>query len=362
LLPAALLLACGSAAAQAVSAGAGVASESYRFADAEVTGLRSVSLLTTPLQARVALPGRAALEVRGAYARGVARRADGTEAVISGFTDTGLRLDVPVGGERLTVSGIVSLPTGLGTRSDEEAEVAAVVAADLLPFHVSDWGAGGAAGLGIGYQRSGGTTGVSARVAYLAGREFRPVAGEPYAYRPGNQLRATLAIDHAVGAASRLALTVGAEHYADDAYQGRNLFRSGDRLQAIGSYAFPVGGTASGIFYAGALHRTNGTALLEISRDMPAQTLLLAGTGLRLRVGRAALVPSADGRVFRRRDGVGQGWLGGIGASLEWPVGGALLVPSARAHFGSVVVREDERSGVTGVDLGLSLRLGRARP
>jgi hypothetical protein len=360
MLPAAALLMASPAAAQRASAAAGISMESYRFSSPEAAGLESISLFTTPLTARVGLPGGSALELTGAYARGALRRSDGSEARVEGLTDTRLRLDVPVAGERLTISGIVSLPTGIGTRSDEEAEVASVIAADLLPFHISDWGTGGAAGLGLAYRHTGGAVGVTAGASYLAAREFEPVAGESFAYRPGNELRATLGLDRTLGSAARLALTVGAQHFAVDALDGRNLFRAGDRYQAIGPYAFPAGRRASGIFYAGALHRTRGTALLDLSRDLPAQNLLMAGTGFRLRIGRTALVPSVDGRLFRRQDGVGQGYLGGLGASLELPLGAALLVPSIRGHLGSVVVREGRESRLTGVDLGLALRLGRA--
>jgi len=68
------------------------------------------------------------------------------------------------------------------------------------------------------------------------------------------------------------------------------------------------------------------------------------------------VVPSVDARVFRSGDGVGQGWLTGLGVSVEMPAGGLMLVPSVRGRFGSVLVREDSQSGITGLELSMTAR------
>jgi hypothetical protein len=334
--------------------------ESYGFATPAAANLESLSLSTLTFGARVPLAGAVTLGLRGSYARAGLRRADGSEAEISGPTDTELSLGVPFrrGALSSSLTAIVVLPTGNSTHTPEEIDVAGVIAADLLPFRISNWGSGGAAGVHASAARSfqGGSVGASA--AYLVAREFEPVEGVAAAYRPGNQLQFQAAFDHAVGGSGKLTLALLAQRYGDDAWGGLNLYRTGNRYQATGAYSFQAGRQASALMYAGAVHRSAGTSLDEIGLDLPAQNLLLAGGGMRMPLGGATLVPSVDARVFRRADGVGQGFLTGIGAALEYPAGGVILVPSLRGRFGSIVEREDSETGVTGFEVGLATRFG----
>src|SRR5690606_23634217 len=126
--------------------------------------------------------------------------------------------------------------------------------------------------------------------------------------------------------------------------------------------AFRAGRTSSGIVYGGAQHRERGSALLDLTRDTPSQQLFLLGGGLRVPVGSGmVLVPSVDGRVHRTGDGIGQGYLGGVGAALEIPSGLARITPALRGHFGNVLIREGTDSRILGLDLSLAISLGGAR-
>ena len=73
------------------------------------------------------------------------------------------------------------------------------------------------------------------------------------------------------------------------------------------------------------------------------------------------LVPSADGRIHRTGDGVGQGYLGGIGAALEIRSGAARITPAGRGHFGNVLIREGTDSRILGLDLSMAISLGGLR-
>lgn len=356
------------------SGGAGAGYETYRFGNAESIGVESVSLFAIPFGARALLFRGTSLEVTGSFARGSLIKPDGTEATISGLTDTDIRVSVPVvGADLVTLSGIVALPTGHTTHTLEEAEVAAIIAADLLPFRVSQWGSGGGAGLGATVARAGEGGGVRLSASYLAAREFEPIAASSgegqFTYRPGNQLRVQLMADRNVGAAGKAALQLTFMHSGDDQTQGINLYQAGGRYQAIGSYSFGVGQGSSGIVYGGALHRTNGVFVpngirelqLQDQDDVAAQTLFMGGTGMRVSAGRGVLIPSVDARLIRAEDGFNQGFNAGAGVSAEWPAAGVTLVPTLRARFGDWLVREGTESGFTGLDLGLTLRLGAPR-
>lgn len=362
LLVPALVLAAPAAAAQGAdglpwTAGAGARMESYAFADADRVGIEQVRLLTVPLAAEARLPGRLRLGIAGAYASAALRRPDGTASTLAGLTDTELRLSVPLAGDWVTLTGVAVLPTGKERLSEEEMQVAAVVASDLLPFGISHWGSGGGVGASLAVARRFGTVGVGVSGGFRASREYQAFEGEGPAYRPGDEAFLRFALDRSFGA-GKATLQAGAHRFAHDRMDGGNLYRSGDRYQLIGSYAFAGGRRASGVVYAGVLHRENGSRLAELAGDVPAQDLFLAGAGARVGIGRAALLPSVDARVFRSADGVGQGYGVGVGASAEVPAGPVVLVPSARLRLGSVLVRDDARSAFTGMELGFTLRRG----
>jgi hypothetical protein len=345
----------------AMDAGVGVGFEVYRFATPEAANIRTLSLLTLPLSARVALPRRASLLVSGRYANGRLVRADGSEVTVSGATDTELQLGIAFGEGNLTstVTGILLLPTGNARHTPAEAEVASVIAADLLPFRVSHWGSGGGGGLNVGVARAfgGGNAGLS--VSYIVAREYEP--NDLFVYHPGNQLQVRAVVDRRVGSAGKASLSLSMEHFSDDALDGTNFFRPGNRYRAMGSYAFALGSRASGVAYLGGVHRAEGDAIVDYFGGFPSQNLLLLGGGMRMPAGRGVLMPSADVRLFRSDDGLGQGSLLGLGAALEWPTGQVTLVPTLRARFGEVVVRTDRESLLTGLDVGLGVRYGGPR-
>jgi hypothetical protein len=344
--------------------GAGATYETYRFQDPEAAGIASLALLTLPFGAAVPLPGRTRMEVTGAFARAALVRRDGTESDMSGLTDTQLRLRIPVAGERVVLSGIAVVPTGSATATREQAEVAGAIASDLLPFRVSHWGSGGGAGMSVSVAHSVGRMGIGFGASYLVSRSFDPVADAGLAaYRPGDQLAVQLALNHSVGNTGKASIQLALQRQGEDQLEGANLFRSGNRYQAVGSYAFRARRTGSGIVYAGGQHRDQGTALLDLTRDTPAQDLLMVGGGLRMPVARnVVFIPSADGRLFRATDGVGQGHLGGVGAAMEIAAQGIRITPRARAQFGSVLVRHGVESGVVGMDLGVTVNFGAIRP
>jgi hypothetical protein len=333
--------------------------EFYGFATPEATNIESLSLSTLTFGARVPLAGATGIGLRGSFARASLRRADGQVAEISGPTDTELSLGLPFRRGSLTssVTAILVLPTGNSTHTPEEVDVAGAIAADLLPFRISNWGSGGAAGLhaSAAHTLQRGSIGFGA--TYLVAREFEPVDGLA-TYRPGDQLQLQAAFDHAVGGSAKLTVSLLAQRYGDDSWAGLNLYRTGNRYQATGSYSFRASARASALLYAAGVHRSAGTSLQEHGAELPSQKLLLAGGGMRLPLGRATLVPSVDARVFRRADGVGQGFLTGIGAALEYPAGTTILVPSVRGRFGSVIEREGSESGITGFEVGLATRFG----
>ena len=95
--------------------------------------------------------------------------------------------------------------------------------------------------------------------------------------------------------------------------------------------------------------------MIEITRDSPAQTLLLMGAGVRVPRGSVVFSPSLDGRLLRNAEGVGQGYLAGLGGTAEWRMGRFSAGPQLRVQMGRVLVREDTQSNVLGGELGVTI-------
>jgi hypothetical protein len=330
--------------------------ESYEFLDRSVVGLERVSLITVPFAARAPVIDRVGIELRGTFAHATAAYADGTDVSLSGPTDTELRANVAVIPERLTLSAGVLLPTGNSTHTLDEAALAGLVAADLLPFRISNWGAGGGFGLASTFTMPAGDFALGLTAGYTIGREFEPAAEEEIAYRPGDELRVRLAVERPIGNSAKMSFLVGTQLYREDEFAGTSVYQPGNRVEGVGSLSFAVGPEAAGIVYAGVQHRGVST-LVANDLETPAQDLVLVGGGLRVPSGILTLVPALDLRIFRREDGVGQGHLASLGAGLEWPLGRVVAIPSLKARFGEVLLWEGAESPVRGVELGLGLRL-----
>jgi hypothetical protein len=355
-------------AAQARSVGAGVLVQTYTFQDAEQAGLADVTLRAAPFGAVLPLGSRLAVQVVGAWAEATVTGPDGSAGTLEGLVDTDVDVALALVPDRVIVTGGFSIPTGDASQTIGEVGVAGVLAAELLPFAVTSWGTGGSAGGELALAFQAGAWGVGMSGGYRSALSYEPLADQAFSYRPGAELRARLSLDRDVGESGTLSLLAGWQRFGEDATSERNLFRPGDRFEAVASYAVALGVSASGLFYASASRRENGTVLVETpdlegATDAPAQALFQAGATFRIPGARVSLLPDVELRAFRSEDGVGQGWLAGAGAELELRLAGRrsgpqlLLAPAGRLRVGHVVVSEGSESGLTGWEAGVTLRL-----
>ena len=345
------------AASQATTGAAGGAHyESYSFGDPTAAGVESLSLLTIPLGAVVRLGTRTDVRVNGAWARGTMTY-EGRETRIEGPIDTEFAATFRLAGGRLAVTGVVLLPTGHATHTTDEAVAAAYFASDLLLFRTSNWGTGGGLGMRASASRRFGSLGAGVSFGYFQGRDFSPVDQSDLTYRPGNNVVARMALDRIVGASGKASLVLTYRGYDDDRLDGANLFRSGTRFQAIGSYAFAFGRRASGVVYGGGLRSSEGTFIGE-APPIAGRTFMVAGAGGRFRVGGAVVVPSVDFRALRASDGLGQGLDTRLGSAVELQIGSTTVVPSVRGHLGRLSISEGVESSVRGTEIAIAVRFG----
>lgn len=363
----ALLVAPPAVAAQ--SFGVGIHRQAYSFDDPSVAGVESVGLFVTPFAAATELGSRVSVGLSGAYARGTARGAGGREATLSGLTDTELVVSYRPGADWLLVSATSSLPTGQASLDTEASFVAALVAAELLPFEIASWGSGGDVGAEVAAATQAGEWGVGMALGYRLAGSFEPTPELPFSYGPGNQLQLRVALDRNVSEASTLSFLLGFQHFSDDQVEGVNLFRSGTRIQSLVTYAFPLGLRSSAMLFGGVNHRANGTVLtddplLAGATDSPSQQLYRTGANLRFPVGRgSAILPKAELMVFRASDGVSQGWVGTLGPVLDLRLSGTatsrqvFVSPSVLLRRGHVIVQEGATSNFSGWEVGVTLRV-----
>ena len=334
--------------------------ETYSFADPERVGVESLTLFTTRFGAAATVSSRLRLEARGAFANGSLTLAGGTEATLSGLTDTEVRATVAVVPDALGLEVVGYLPTGEATLDAEEALVAGAVAADLLPLAVAQWGSAGALAVAVTGTRRLGRFGVGVTASYRLTGGYDPVTDSDFTYEPGDELRVRVAVDHPVGRSGKLSFAAGMRRFGEDVGDERNLFQTGDRLELTGTYSFPAGLRGAGALYAALVMRDAGTFLLQ-DDVMPSQDLFLAGGVLRLPLGGHHVLPRVDARLFRPDDGAGQGWVAGVGASMEMDAGGATIVPNLGARLGRVEGATGEGSSMTGFAGGLTVRFGGGR-
>ncbi len=337
----------------------GTTFETITFSEPATAGIDKITIITSPFMARAALGPRVSLGVRGAYAQGKVTAADGSESELMGPTDTQVMMTIALAPSGLTLTGYYVAPTGESTHDAEQAVVASVVSADILPFRVTNWGSGGGFGMQLAGARRFGGFGAGVSVGYQQAGEFEPVDGNSVSYKPGDELSVRVALDTEIGRAGKGSLVVGFRNYSEDQIDADNLFRSGNRVDVTGTYAFPIGYKGSGAFYGSLLHRANGEFLEPTVPMAPTQDLVLVGGLIRRALGGAWIVPRADFRFFRSEDGIGQGYVGGLGASLELKAGSTTFIPMATARFGTVEIVEGAESSLSGFEAGMSIRFGR---
>jgi hypothetical protein len=343
-----------------VQIGGGGVAEGFAFQTPGAVGMQSIALYTAPFAARYT--GPFIVELSGAYAFGTLLDTDGKRSSISGLTDTSLRMALPLAGEHITLATTVYLPTGNATQTLQEATVAGVIAADLLPFRITNWGSGGGFDASATLAFPVGGFGVGARFGYSAAREFEPLENGPtvFSYQPGDLKYVRIALDRTIGASAKASVSASMQQFDDDAFNGANLYRSGDRWEILGSLDLAAGDRASASLYGGLLHRSR-SAFLNGTGQIADQDLIVAGAGLRIPLERALYLPSADLRIFRSADGLGQGYMVGLGTAMEFPFRSALLIPTMRGRIGRIVVNDQNRSGFIGAEAGFALRFLRRR-
>jgi hypothetical protein len=341
--------------------------ERYVYSSPENSGVESIYLFSAPAVGRATVAGPVWFQAIGGYASGALVSDSGEEVTLAGPLDTELSLGMNLrsGSYNATLTGTFVAPTGREQQTLKEARVAALVANEFLPFRTRSWGGGGAAGGSLSVARLVGRGSLGISAGFLSSQKYEPfldatAPGANFTYRPGNRLELRVAADQNLTRSSKLTLGFVFERTDADIVDGEDLFRPGNRYQGMVSYAFSVGSGSTAILYTGGMHSDGGIVLNPaLVNDFSTRTLGLTGGGMRVPVGKVVLVPTIDGRFFRRGSGLGQGYLGGAGLGLEIPFGSHSVTPGGRFRFGNLVVEEGVESRLAGFDFSVDFHFGR---
>lgn len=331
----------------------------YRaFSLSDELAATSASLFMVPVAIVVPIGSRVALDAYAAYAMGAVETDAGT-LELSGPVDTQLRGTwAATPWARVTLG--VNVPTGNSSHSLEEAQVAAVLATDLLAFREASFGVGPAVTTGVAAAHQLGEWGVGYGASYRVSGEFEPTQADTLVYAPGNEAVVRFGLDRNLGGGSKLTLGGTFQHFSDDEIGESNLFRPGARVRGDASYAFRAGATTTFTVYATDIWRQQGEVSLltdEGEETMPvgAQNTVIVGALASLG-GRLRLSPRADVRLLSREEGAGSGWVAGAGTGIEAGIAGIALLPRARVMYGSMESQTGESHGFSGVELELVAR------
>jgi hypothetical protein len=200
----------------------------------------TIAELAIPVFVTIPVGSRFTFDVGTAYAR--AHVTSGAElSEISGLTDTQIRGNLTLGSDFVVLTAGVSLPTGDERVTLDQLAAAGRIGNDFLAFPVSNMGTGLAVTGGVAVARPVGAWRLGVGAAARRSRAYEPfdVPGQSFRYQPGNEVRARLGADRAVGS-GRLALGMTYSAFGrDDA--GGSAYNTGDRVIAQGTLSQLLG-------------------------------------------------------------------------------------------------------------------------
>jgi hypothetical protein len=343
----------GASPAAAQSVGAGISFQGFQLDDA--FGVSAANLIMLPVAVQHSITSALSMDVYTAFARGAAN-VNGVERTLSGLVDTKVRANYRATPWAVVTLGL-NLPTGSTSKTSDEAEVASVLATELLGFREANWGLGFAATTGVVTAHEFGDWGLGMGVSYRRGSEIQPRAGAAQRYAPGDELRVRVAVDRNIGV-NKLTAGLTFQNFAQDRVDGVNLFQAGNRWRGDVAYAFRAGATGALTAYGAVAWRERGDMLGD-DQTISGQTLLVAGLTGTTRLGGMLLRPNLDARRIDRQDGdAGDGWLLGAGTDVPLRFGNIDAFPGGRLQFGRLNSGLEDHS-ILGGEVGITVRWGR---
>ena len=321
------------------------------FASGGVT--KKVTELAVPLGFTLPIGRRITLDAGTYFVH--ADRVDslGTKATISGLADLVLRTAIQLKPDVAVLTIAVNVPTGQGSLSAAQDSVARVVATDLIPFQVANFGTGFNLTTGLALATPVGPWALGLAGSYRYSGAYEPFAGNTASLKPGGEVRIRVGADRLIGQ-GRLSLGLTYSTFANDEF-GSNARSPGTRFIPQASVSLPMGNSNLSL-YAWDIYRK----VTETAADptLANENTMTAGAILALRAGRNSLRPQVEFRHSMRGPGAMQsnGTLLGLGLRYVMNPSTRLTVtPGVRFDTGSRP-EGGANIGFTGVSGSLTIR------
>jgi hypothetical protein len=280
-----------------------------------------------------------------------------TTSSISGLTDTQVRANYVIGNDFIVLTAGVNIPTGQSEIPESKLIAASLIGSDFLSFPISNMGTGFGGTGGIAIARPIGDWNLGLGVSMRRSAQYDPfdaAGGVALHYQPGNEYRARIGLDRAVGT-GRATIGVTYSAFGDDQLAG-SVYNTGNRYLSQFSYDNTVG---AGQLSIGAwdLFRTSGT--LADGSTLDHENIANAGVAYGFALGSATIEPNIEGRTWMQA-GSSTSVLGTFGIRSRIAVGGMSVLPSIGFSVGQLAARDNAvntTATLTGFHASLTIRV-----
>jgi hypothetical protein len=278
----------------------------------------------------------------------------GAKATISGLTDVVLRTAIQLKPDVAVFTLALNLPTGQGSLTAAQDSVARVVATDLIPFTVANFGTGFSLTTGLALAAPVGSWALGLAGSYRYSGAYEPFAGNTASLKPGGEVRIRVGADRLIGQ-GRFSLGLTYSTFSNDEF-GSNARSPGTRFIPQVSLSLPMGNNSLSL-YAWDIYRSVTETPADTS--IANENTLTAGAMLAIRSGRNSLRPLVEFRTsMRGPNGMhANGTLIGLGLRYVINAGSRFAItPAVRFDTGSRPENGVGSIGFTGFTGSLTIR------
>jgi hypothetical protein len=281
-----------------------------------------------------------------------------TTSEIAGLTDTQIRANYVLGNDFVVLTAGVNLPTGQSRVKSDQALAAGLIGSDFLAFPISNMGTGFGETGGIAVARPLAEWNVGAGFSMRRTERYDPFdvgGGASLRYQPGNEYRARIGADRAIGTGR---VTVGFTYstFGNDELAG-SIYNTGNRYITQMVFDNDVGPGRIGVV-AWNLFRTAGT--LADSTFLGHENISNAALVYGVHVGQALIEPNVEVRAWVQ-EGAATSALTTFGVRSQLNVRGFTMVPGVGFSLGRVAAQNpngaDATATLTGLHVTLAVRI-----
>ncbi len=310
-----------------------VGAEYHTLSFAAGGATKKVTEFAVPLGFTLPLGRRITLDAGTYFVRAEREDSLGGRASVSGLTDLVLRTAIQLKPDVAVFTIAVNVPTGQGSLTASQDSVARVVATDLIPFQVANFGTGFNLTTGLALAMPAGPWALGLAGSYRYSGSYEPFAGNTATLKPGGEVRVRVGADRLVGQ-GRFSLGLTYSTFSNDEF-GSNARSPGTRFIPQASLSLPMGNNNLSL-YAWDIYRK----VTETAADptLANENTITAGAILALRAGRNSLRPQVEFRHSARGPGGLQsnGSLLGLGLRYVMNPGTRVTItPGVRFDTGS---------------------------